>query len=104
MGDRLKTTNTVAQVSKPAVSPISKSADRPSAEDLRVWKPTIQQTGKSALRGQCRDAPIRTIAFYGSQTTRQYCSALEIVFVTLVTAPFEVLVETGIQFTKFADS
>ena len=46
----------VAQVSKPAVSPISKSAGRRNvgrvglANGMRVWKPAIQQTGKSALR------------------------------------------------------
>jgi hypothetical protein len=40
----------VAQVSKPAVSPISKSAGRARSNDLRVWKPAIQQTWKSALR------------------------------------------------------
>ena len=45
----------VAQVSKPAVSPISKSAarasfeTRPTATATRVWKPAIQQTWKSAL-------------------------------------------------------
>jgi len=48
----------VAQVSKPAVSPISKSARRPTvpkhvevSSAPRVWKPAIQQTWKSALRG-----------------------------------------------------
>src|ERR1700689_4753092 len=45
----------VAQVSKPAVSPISKSAGRDNfkrdglADGARVWKPAIQQTWKSAL-------------------------------------------------------
>jgi hypothetical protein len=44
----------VAQVSKPAVSPISKSADRVGfgranlSSGTRVWKPAIQQTWKSA--------------------------------------------------------
>ena len=44
----------VAQVSKPAGSPISKSADYPKFKGsprfngLRVWKPAIQQTWKSA--------------------------------------------------------
>jgi hypothetical protein len=47
----------VPQVSKPAVSPISKSAGCGNAERLgsadgqRVWKPAIQQTGTSAVRG-----------------------------------------------------
>ena len=40
----------VAQVSKPAVSPISKSAGLSMSRDLRVWKPTTQQTWKSAPR------------------------------------------------------
>jgi hypothetical protein len=40
----------VAQVSKPAVSPISKSAWRAMSCGLRVWKPAIQQTWKSALQ------------------------------------------------------
>src|SRR5580765_4003606 len=46
----------VAQVSKPAVSPTSKSAALPKEKTLElsntppVWKPAIQQTGKSALR------------------------------------------------------
>ena len=39
----------VAQVSKPAVSPISKSAGRANSNGARVWKPAIQQTWKSAL-------------------------------------------------------
>ena len=39
----------VAQVSKPAVSPISKSAGRATSRGQRVWKPAIQQTWKSAL-------------------------------------------------------
>lgn len=39
----------VAQVSKPAVSPTSKSAGRARSCGLRVWKPTTQQTLKSAL-------------------------------------------------------
>jgi hypothetical protein len=38
----------VAQVSKPAVSPISKSAGLAMSYDLRVWKPATQQTWKSA--------------------------------------------------------
>src|SRR5580700_6927141 len=41
---------TVAQVSKPAVSPISKSAARATLCAGRLWKPAIQQTWKSALR------------------------------------------------------
>src|SRR5437867_6622903 len=41
----------VAQVSKPAVSPISKSAPRPRCDGLRGGKPAIQQRSKSALRG-----------------------------------------------------
>jgi len=40
----------VAQVSKPAVSPISKSAARDVAGGSRVWKPATQQTWKSALQ------------------------------------------------------
>ena len=46
---------TVAQVSKPAVSPISKSAARPTSRAGPVWKPAIQQTRRSALR--FRSAP-----------------------------------------------
>src|SRR5437660_1460001 len=51
----------VAQVSKPAVSPISKSAARVMSCGSRVWKPAIQQTGKSALRALrlCALAPLR---------------------------------------------
>jgi hypothetical protein len=57
----------VAQVSKPAVSPISKSAWRVDSEHvelaggLRVWKPAIQQTWKSALQALrlCGFAPLR---------------------------------------------
>jgi hypothetical protein len=41
----------VAQVSKPAVSPTSLSAERPQSCNLRVWKPATQQTWKSALLG-----------------------------------------------------
>jgi hypothetical protein len=41
----------VAQVSKPAVSPTSKSAECPKSCNLRVWKPATQQTWKSALLG-----------------------------------------------------
>jgi hypothetical protein len=41
---------TVAQVSKPAVSPTSKSAGYESAYGLRVWKPATQQVWKPALR------------------------------------------------------
>jgi hypothetical protein len=44
----------VAQVSKPAVSPISKSAWGARSCGLRVWKPAIQQTWKSTRR---RSAP-----------------------------------------------
>jgi predicted dehydrogenase len=40
----------VAQVSQPAVSPISQSPAPETLCDLRVWKPAIRQTGKSALR------------------------------------------------------
>src|SRR5437879_10119643 len=39
----------VAQVSQPAVSPISKSAARVMSRAWQVWKPATQQTGKSAL-------------------------------------------------------
>jgi prepilin-type N-terminal cleavage/methylation domain-containing protein len=42
----------VAQVSEPAVSPTSKSAERPSSCGTRVWKPATQQTWKSALRSR----------------------------------------------------
>src|SRR5213080_1686385 len=51
----------VAQVSKPAVSPISKSATRVMSRGSRVWKPATQQTGKSALRALrlCAFAPLR---------------------------------------------
>ena len=47
----------VAQVSKPAVSPTSKSAARVPSCGWRVGKPATQQTWKSALRGQCPVAP-----------------------------------------------
>jgi hypothetical protein len=40
----------VAQVSKPVVSPTSKSAERPQSCNLRVWKPATQQTCPSPLR------------------------------------------------------
>jgi hypothetical protein len=40
---------TVAQVSKPAVSPTSKSATLWSSDGLRIWKSTTRQTWKSAL-------------------------------------------------------
>ena len=40
---------TVAQISKPAVSPISKSASRTTSYGRQVWKPAIQQTWKPAL-------------------------------------------------------
>jgi hypothetical protein len=46
--DRLR--RSVAQVSKPAVSPTSKSAGSRDSNGLQVWKPAIQQTWKSALR------------------------------------------------------
>jgi hypothetical protein len=39
----------VAQVSKPAVSPISKSAGAQTYQRSQVWKLAIQQTWKSAL-------------------------------------------------------
>jgi hypothetical protein len=39
----------VSQVSKPAVSPISKSARLSSSHGAQVWKPAIRQTWKSAL-------------------------------------------------------
>jgi hypothetical protein len=66
----------VAQVSKPAVSPTSKSAGCWKTRCPRVWKPATQQTcpsplrfdatapkpeakaGKSALRWLCQDAPV----------------------------------------------
>jgi hypothetical protein len=56
----------VAQVSKPAVSPISKSAGRRYfervglADGTRVWKPAIQQTWKSALPNCPRNIPAET--------------------------------------------
>jgi len=43
-------TATVAQVSKPAVSPTSKSATPREPSGRRVWKPAIQQVWKPALR------------------------------------------------------
>src|SRR5205814_7944877 len=43
-------TYSVAQVSKPAVSPTSQSADRPLSWRLRIWKSAIQQVWKPALR------------------------------------------------------
>ena len=44
---------TVAQVSKPAVSPISKSANRTTSCNPPISKPATQQTWKSALRFIC---------------------------------------------------
>jgi len=38
----------VAQVSQPAVSPISQSAGCGTTDGVQVWKPAIQQTWKSA--------------------------------------------------------
>jgi hypothetical protein len=71
---------TVPQVSKPAVSPISKSADRTTSCDWRVWKPAIQQTWKSALRrlsnpGQVLEFEVRCYAFnsYQSQFLHENC-------------------------------
>ena len=66
----------VAQVSKPAVSPTSKSAGRWSLDGLRIWKSATQQTCKSALLWlrQCR-ALYRRIAFCGKPVN---ASALEI--------------------------
>src|SRR4051812_44076807 len=43
----------VAQVSKPAVSPISKSAGLGTSRARQVWKPPIQQTRRSALPVLC---------------------------------------------------
>src|SRR5881296_3602886 len=40
----------VAQVSKPAVSPTSQSADRPLSGRLRIWKSARQQVWKPALQ------------------------------------------------------
>jgi hypothetical protein len=40
----------VAQVSQPAVSPISQSADRAMSPSLRAWMPAKRQTGKPALQ------------------------------------------------------
>jgi hypothetical protein len=47
----------VAQVSKSAVSPTSKSAGRGYFHGPQVWKPAIRQTWKSALRHRCQVAP-----------------------------------------------
>jgi len=52
-----ETCRLVAQVSKPAVSPTSKSAGCWKTHGPRVWKPATQQTWKSALRWLCQDAP-----------------------------------------------
>jgi DNA polymerase len=46
----------VAQFSKPAVSPISKSAGSSNTEEMRAWKPAIQQTGKFAPQSEIRPA------------------------------------------------
>src|SRR5437899_8928700 len=40
----------VTQVSKPAVSPTSQSADRPLLGRLRIWKSARQQVWKPALQ------------------------------------------------------
>ena len=47
---RLRRRKTVAQVSKPAVSPISKSAAGATSCAGPVWKPAIQQARRPALR------------------------------------------------------
>jgi hypothetical protein len=58
----------VAQVSKPAVSPISKSAARGDFKTLegpfgvRVWKPAIQQTRRSALHKSAASLNSRALA------------------------------------------
>src|SRR6185369_3351382 len=51
----------VAQVSKPAVSPTSKSATPWRLDGLRIWKSATQQTWKSALLWlrPCRAVPYR---------------------------------------------
>jgi len=58
----------VAQVSKPAVSPTSKSAARWSADGLRIGKSAPQQVWKSALLWLrlCRAALFRRIALCGA--------------------------------------
>ncbi len=65
----------VAQVSKPAVSPTSKSAGRPNLDALRVWKPALQQTWKSALRHWlfmvCAAVALSAIAAEDSQTSAE---------------------------------
>ena len=67
----------VAQVSKPAVSPTSKSAVRRSLDGLRIGKSATQQTWKSALLWLrlCRAALYRKIAFCGRSAS---ASALEL--------------------------
>jgi hypothetical protein len=73
----------VAQVSKPAVSPISQSAGLPDARGQRVWTPTqlsgeqpaTQQTWKSALRWQCH-APGGATTGHGQLDAPQSCAIL----------------------------
>src|SRR5205823_8265824 len=45
----------VTQVSKPAVSPTSQSADRPLLGRLRIWKSARQQVWKPALQNTSRN-------------------------------------------------
>jgi uracil-DNA glycosylase family 4 len=53
------TPSPVAQVSKPAVSPISKSASGPNADEMQAGKPAIQHTEKSALEKATAFAALR---------------------------------------------
>ena len=63
----------VAQVSKPAVSPTSKSAAPWRLDGLRIWKSATQQTWKSALLWlrPCRAVVYRRIASFGTSIPRR---------------------------------
>jgi hypothetical protein len=55
------------------VAQVSKSADRTTSCDWRVWKPAIQQTWKSALRNWRRDVhhdPAMLVRFHHTQKLR----------------------------------
>src|SRR5258705_7488147 len=59
----------VAQVSKPAVSPTSKSAGRAKCSGPQVWKPATQQTWKSALPGSAPGAAPAPFFRAGAETS-----------------------------------
>jgi len=95
---RMLPVNPVAQVSKPAVSPISKSAGRGLVwrflmqQGTQVWKPAIPQTWESAVR-------LRAHWFKGSMRTPfQWRGAVRII--TLVWAIFQLLAANALAAEK----